>query len=89
MQTIDLVIHVVMAAHTAPDAPEMFLGSTVTYKGKNKDIFDIVKNKLNCIIQNIDASMIRDEFKLRVYINYAAPSLRFMLTVHDLCDTHL
>ena len=33
--------------------------------------------------------MIRDEFKLRVYINYTAPSLKFMLTVHDLCDTHL
>ena len=31
--------------------------------------------------------MIRDEYKLRVYSNCAAPSLRFMLTVHDLYDT--
>ena len=31
----------------------------------------------------------RDEYKLRVYSNYAAPSLKFMLTVHDLCDKQL
>ena len=71
------------------DIPEKFLGSLITFKGKTKDTFDYVKSKLCSIIKNVDASMIRDEFKLRVYVNYAAPSLRFMLTVHELCDTQL
>ena len=71
------------------DTPEKFLGSLITFKGKTKDTFDYVKSKLCSIIQNVDASMIRDEFTLRVYVNYAAPSLRFMLTVHELCDTQL
>ena len=33
--------------------------------------------------------MIRDEFKLKVYTRHATPSLRYMLTVHELTDTQL
>ena len=33
--------------------------------------------------------MNRDEFKLRVYTQYAIPSIRYMPTVHELTDTHL
>ena len=33
--------------------------------------------------------MIKDEFKRRVYTQYAIPSIRYMLTVHELTDTQL
>ena len=32
------------------DAPEKFLGSNITYKGKSKDIHEIVKNKLEGMV---------------------------------------
>ena len=38
---------------------------------------------------NINSCMVRDEFKLRVYTQYATPSIRYMLTVHELTDTQL
>ena len=38
---------------------------------------------------NIKSCMVRDEFKLRVYTQYATPSIRYMLTVHELTDTQL
>ena len=66
------------------EAPKKFLGSTITFRGKTKEAFDGVSEKLTCFIQNIDSSQIRKEYKLlRVYIEYAVPSLRFMLTVHE------
>ncbi len=71
------------------DAPEKFLGSTITFRGKTKETFDNVKDKLIGIIDNIDNSQIRNEYKVRVFTEYAIPSLRFMLTVHELCDTQL
>jgi hypothetical protein len=71
------------------DAPEKFLGSNITFSGKSSDIYAIVKSKLESIITNISSCMIRNEFKLRVYTQYAIPSIRYLLTVHELTDTQL
>ena len=71
------------------EAPKKFLGSTITFRGKTKEAFDGVSEKLTCFIQNIDSSQIRKEYKLHVYIDYVVPSLRFMLTVHEICDNQL
>ena len=71
------------------DAPEKFLGCNITFSGKSKDIYEIVSSKLESIISNISKCKVRDEFKLRVYIQYAIPSIRYMLTVHELTDTQL
>ena len=53
------------------DAPEKFLGSNFTYKGKSKDIHEIVNNKLEGMMENIKKCRIRDEFKLKEYSQYA------------------
>ena len=71
------------------DAPEKFLGSNITFSGKSSDINAIITSKLENIITNVSSCMIRDEFKLRVYTQYAVPSIRYMLTVHELTDTQL
>ena len=49
----------------------------------------IVKNKLEGMMENIKKCFIRDEFKLKIYTQYATPSMRYMLTVHELTDTQL
>ena len=41
-----------------------------------------------CFIQILN-SYIRKEYKLRVFSEYALPSLRYLLTVHSLTDTQL
>ena len=71
------------------DAPEKFLGSNITFSGKSADIYEIVQSKLNGMIHNIASCKVREEFKLRVYTQYATPSIRYMLTVHELTDTQL
>ncbi len=71
------------------DAPEKFLGSNITFSGKSKDINEIVKSKLETITSNVSSCMIRDEYKLRVYTQYSIPSIRYMLTVHELTDNQL
>ena len=44
---------------------------------------------LDTLIENIDASLVRKEYKVATYSRYALPSLRYMLTVHDLKNTQL
>ena len=40
-------------------------------------------------LENIEKSLVRNEYKLRIYAQYFLPSLRFHLTVNDVCSTHL
>ena len=46
-------------------------------------------SKLDTMIENINLCLVRDEFKLKIYNQYAIPSVRYMLTVHELTDTQL
>ena len=39
--------------------------------------------------QNLDKTAIRQEFKIEIYQIYILPSIRFLLTVHDLPVTYL
>ena len=69
--------------------PEKFLGSMITFCMKSADAFVFVARKLDNVIENIDASLVRKEYKVATYSRYALPSLRYMLTVHDLTNTQL
>ena len=40
-------------------------------------------------IKNIQEAAIRHEYKLRVYVEYCVPSLRYLMTVHELTDSQL
>ena len=46
---------------------------------------DVIKTKL----ENLDKTSIRNEYKLEIYQMYILPSIRFVLTVHDLPVTYL
>ena len=53
------------------DAPEKFLRSNITFKGKSKEIHDIFQ--LEGTIENIHKCMIWDEFKLKVLYSVCHP----------------
>jgi hypothetical protein len=71
------------------NSPEKFLGSHITYLGKQSEIFDIIHSSILKVIENIDNSPIRDEFKVKIYTQYLLPAIRFKLTVHEITTTNL
>ena len=40
-------------------------------------------------LNNIDQSLIRDDYKIKVYSQYLLPALRFRLTVHEITNSNL
>ncbi len=74
---------------TVKEKPEKYLGSLVTHYLKSSDSFNFIQEKLQNMLQNIDSSMVRGEYKLAVLSRYSLPSLRYALTVHDLTNTQL
>ena len=75
--------------HKVKEKPEKFLGSWLTFNMKTADAFTFVKEKLNHMLSCINGSHVRDEFKIAVLTRYSLPSLRYVLTVHDLTNTQL
>ena len=74
---------------TLKDAPQKFLGCMIHFNGKSKERYNMIKSRVSDIITNIDSSSVRDEFRFRIYMQYAVPSMRYLLTVHELSDTQL
>ena len=68
---------------------QKFLGRVLFFQGKSQQCFDLLKEKLKVKIDNLDNTAVRSEFKLEIYKIYILPSIRFLLTVHDLPETHL
>ena len=52
-------------------------------------MYDLFSSKLSEKIKNIQEAAIRGEYKLRVYVEYCVPSLRYLMTVHELTDSQL
>ena len=71
------------------DEPEKFLGMYITYHGKTSEIYQIIHDKLKSALENIENSLVRGEYKIRVFTEYTLPSFRYFLTVHSLTDTQL
>ena len=69
------------------DSPMKFLGACVSFQSTSREGFTFIHNKLESMLMNIESTHIRPEFKVRIYTQYAMPSIRFALTVHDLTST--
>ena len=74
---------------TLDEESHKFLGSLVTFKNTNLDVFQYLEKKLRSGLENIEKGLIRNEFKLKVYAEYFLPSIRFHLTVNDTSMSHL
>ena len=68
---------------------QKFLGKLLFFSGKSEETFKLVRDTLKEALANIEASLIRPEYKLWILKNYLIPSKRFLLTVHTLTQTHL
>ena len=66
-----------------------FLGSLITFRNKSSDILEYLNSKISSALENISSSVIRPEYKIQVYTRYFLPSLRYHLTVNELCSSHL
>ena len=74
---------------TLEEEPHKFLGSFITFSGKQNDIYEIVSKFISERIDNIDNLLIRGEYKLRMYNEYLIPASRFLLSVHTLSSTSI
>ena len=74
---------------TLEKEPHKFLGSTITFENKQKDIFQVVFSYFKERLDRIDDLKVREEFKVRIFQQYLLPSSRFMLTIHQLTTTNL
>jgi len=68
---------------------QKFLGRVLFFSGKSSECFDLLESKIREKLENLNKSAVRNEFKLEIYKIYVLPSIRFLLTVHDLPITHL
>ena len=66
-----------------------FLGSLITYRNSSGDVYQYVRDIVTTGIENIDGSLVRDEYKLKMYADYFLPSIRYHLTVNEITDTYL
>ena len=89
-QSKDVVFHI--GAHRIPsirDEEQKFLGRLLSFRGKSEETFNLVKDTLKSALDNVEASLVRSEYKLWILKHYLLPSKRFFLTVHTLTMTHL
>ena len=71
------------------DEEQKFLGRVLFYTGKSSECFELLRDNIIERLENLEKTAIRSEFKLEIYQIYILPSIRFLLTVHDLPMTHL
>ena len=68
---------------------QKFLGKVIFFSEKSKETFSYFKEKLESKLGYIDSAMVRGGYKMWIYQNYFLPSIRFLLTVHDINVTDL
>ena len=51
--------------------------------------FDYMKQEIRTRLERIENAEIRNEYKLWIYKHYTLPSIRFLLTIHDITKTDL
>ena len=78
--------------HRVPSISEeeqKFLGRVIFYSGKSSETLSYLKKIFSDKLENTEKTLIRPEYKLWIYVHYFLPSIRFLLTVHDVTSTNL
>ena len=86
------VIHFKISEAIIPSIHEeeqKFLGKVIFFTGKSTDVYTYFKDVIETKLKNIDETTIRNEYKMWIYQNYFLPSIRFLLTVHDITFTDI
>ena len=67
--------------------PMKFLGSEVTGNTSPSVMFSMMKTKLETKLSNINKSSLRGEHKVKIYVRYALPSMRYYMNVYFMHKT--
>ena len=71
------------------DKYHKFLGGIYTFDFTTASVADVIKERVSDQLKNIDALLIRKEYKARIYSEYLLGSWRFLFSVHDLHKSQL
>ena len=66
------------------DRYHKFLGGIYTFSFSAASVATVIKDRMGDQLKNLDSSLVRNEYKVRVYSEYLLGSWRFMLSIHDL-----
>ena len=66
------------------DKYHKFLGGFYTFDFSTASVADIIKERMGDQLGYIDALLVRDEYKARIYSEYFLGSYRFLFSIHDL-----
>ena len=71
------------------DKYHKFLGGIYTFQFSASSIATVIKERMSDQLNNLDASLVRSEYKVRVYSEYLLGSWRFLFSIHDLTKSQL
>ena len=63
---------------------QKFFGKVIFFSGKSSKTIEYFNKIFNERLSNIDNMSIRGEYKLWIYQNYFLPSIKILLTVHEI-----
>ena len=71
------------------DKCHKFLGGFYTFSFSGPSVANIIRERISDQLENIDALLVRDEYKVKIYADYFLGANRFVFSVHDLCTSQL
>ena len=71
------------------DKCQKFLGGFYTFIFSVPSVANIIKERIGDQLKNVDALLIWNEFKVRIYSEYFLGANRFVFSVHNLCLSQL
>ena len=71
------------------ESDHKFLGAHISFSNNQKALAIKLQRTLIEKLSNLDRSLVRGEYKLKIYQAYVLPSIRFVLTVHTIGKTLL
>ena len=71
------------------DKCHKFLGGYYTFHFTASSIAAVIKERMSDQLKNLDSTIIRNEYKVRIYSEYFLGSYRFLLSVHDLTKSQI
>ena len=71
------------------DKYHKFLGGFYTFHFSAASVATVIKERVSDQLKHLDSTLIRNEYKVRIYADYLLGACRFVLSVHDLTKTQI
>ena len=71
------------------DKYHKFLGGLYTFYFSASSVATVIKDRVGDQLRYLDSSLVRNEYKVRIYSEYLLGSWRFILSIHDLSKSQI